>query len=81
MRAVQSSRTLQRAIDGLPAHAAVLDGAGTMVAVNAAWRRFGWENGLRNADGCVGSSYLRVCEGPQAHATEGPAVAHAIRGS
>jgi two-component system, NarL family, sensor kinase len=79
MRALRSPRALQRAIDGLPAHAAVLDGAGSIVAVNEAWRRFGWDNGLRSADGCVGASYLRACEGPPARVTEGPAVAHAIR--
>jgi signal transduction histidine kinase len=70
---------LQRALDGLPAHAAVLDGAGSIVAVNEAWRRFGWENGLRSANGGMGASYLGACEGPQARATEGPAVAQAIR--
>jgi two-component system, NarL family, sensor kinase len=79
MRALRSPRALQRAIDRLPAHAAVLDGAGSIVAVNEAWRRFGWDNGLRSANGCVGSSYLRACEVPQARSTEGPTVAHAIR--
>lgn len=79
MRAMRSPRALQRTIDRLPAHAAVLDGTGSIVAVNEAWRRFGWDNGLRSADGCVGSSYLRACEDPQARATEGPTVAQAIR--
>jgi signal transduction histidine kinase len=70
---------LQRRIDGLPAHAAVLDEHGAILAVNRAWRAFARRNGLRDADAGVGTSYVRVCEARDARETEGPAVAHAIR--
>jgi two-component system, NarL family, sensor kinase len=79
MRAVRSQQALERSIEGLPAHAAVLDGTGTIIAVNEAWRRFGWENGLRSASSGVGTSYLEVCETAAARSTEGPCVASAIR--
>jgi two-component system NarL family sensor kinase len=57
----------------------VLDETGSIVAVNEAWRRYGRDNGLRSESGCVGTSYLRVCESAQARGTEGPIVARAIR--
>lgn len=79
MRAVRTPPFVERAIDELPAHAAVLDGAGSIVAVNEAWRRFGRENGLRRRSGGVGTSYLQVCESAQARGSEGPRVAQAIR--
>ena len=75
----RSKRELQRSIDGLAAHAAVLDGRGHIVAVNERWRRFAWENGLRDPGCGVGASYLAACESPTARDTEGPAVAVAIR--
>jgi len=54
---------MQRGIlDALPAHVALLDGAGTIVAANETWRRFGRENLLQSADACVGLSYLDVCD-------------------
>jgi signal transduction histidine kinase len=77
--ALRTPQAIQRAINGLPAHAAVLDGTGSIVAVNEAWRRFGRENGLSSETGGVGTSYLRVCESSQARCTEGPVVARAIR--
>jgi signal transduction histidine kinase len=79
MRALTTPRALERAIDGLPANAAVLDCSGSIVAVNDAWRQFGRKNGLRSGSGGVGTSYLQVCESHQARGTEGPRVAQAIR--
>jgi signal transduction histidine kinase len=79
MHALRTPLAVQRAINGLPAHAAVLDGTGSIVAVNEAWLRFGRENGLGSETGGVGASYLRVCESSQARGTEGPVVARAIR--
>jgi two-component system NarL family sensor kinase len=79
MRALRAPQAIQRSIDQLPAHAAVVDDAGSIVAVNEAWRRYGRENGLRGEAGSVGTSYLRVCESSQARHTEGPVVARAIR--
>jgi signal transduction histidine kinase len=79
MRALRSRQSLERSIEGLPAHAAVLDGSGSIIAVNEAWRRFGCDNGLRVTNSGIGTSYLRACEASEARATEGPVVARAIR--
>lgn len=50
-------------LDSMPVSAALLDSRAVIVAVNAAWRRFGEANGLRDPDHCLGRSYLEVCEG------------------
>lgn len=51
------------ALDALPAHVAVLDAGGRIVAVNDAWDRFACQSG---ADGhptvALGTSYLHVCD-------------------
>lgn len=52
----------RHAIDALPAHIAVVDHVGTIIAVNAAWRRFAIENGGAGARVGVGVNYLSVCE-------------------
>lgn len=62
-------------LNALPAHIAVLDPDGTIVAVNEAWRRFADENGLRDAHHGVGRNYLGVC-GPAA--TSGAAETWAV---
>ncbi|WP_187369395.1 EAL domain-containing protein [Baekduia soli] len=41
---------------------AVIDEAGTVVAVNAAWRRFGAEGGAGAGADCLGQNYLRACD-------------------
>ncbi len=48
-------------LNALSAHIAVVDSYGTIIAVNAAWRRFGEANGLRDPDFCVGANYFAVC--------------------
>ena len=54
---------LQTAIlDTLPAHVALLDGSGVIIAVNGRWKAFARENGLGNKNFGVGQSYLGVCE-------------------
>lgn len=45
----------------LPASVAILDAAGTIVAVNDAWKDFARRNGLRVPHFAVGSRYLRYC--------------------
>ena len=49
-------------LDGLSAHIAILDGEGTILAVNAPWEAFGAANGLADGKGSVGDNYLRVCD-------------------
>jgi PAS domain S-box-containing protein len=53
---------LNRAIlDSLPAHVAVLDRNGRIVAVNRAWRQFEADNGGLTESCGVGSNYLKTC--------------------
>lgn len=53
---------LQAVLDSLPEHVAVLDAQGVIRLVNAAWRRFGEDNGAEAQRGDVGRSYLEICE-------------------
>ena len=48
-------------LDALEAHIALLDGRGTILAVNAAWRHFGEANGIRDPRFGVGANYFAVC--------------------
>ncbi len=57
----RSQQSLSAAIDALSAHIAVLDETGTIVAVNAAWRRFAAENGYADPHDGVGMNYLDTC--------------------
>ena len=61
---LRQTKALKQAIlDSLPAHIAVIDKDGIIVAVNGPWRRFAEENGLPGADSvCVGADYLAVCQ-------------------
>jgi hypothetical protein len=59
LRAVQ-----QRApfLDEVPEEAAVVEGSGTIEAVNTAWRRFAEDNGADPGEVSEGANYLGVCE-------------------
>lgn len=57
----QDANKLTALLDALPAHIAVLDADGNIVAVNEAWRRFANENGLRDDNHCIGRNYLDAC--------------------
>jgi signal transduction histidine kinase/CheY-like chemotaxis protein len=62
-RELRESQAFSRSIlDSLGAHIAVLDRAGTIVATNPAWDRFGREHGGDPARCGVGANYLAVCE-------------------
>src|SRR4051812_12397371 len=50
-------------LDALPSGIALLDRNGVIVSVNATWRSFADDNGLRMRDHGVGIDYLAVCEG------------------
>ena len=58
----ESQRFLRSTLDALGAHIAVLDEEGTIIATNAAWRRFAEENGGNPDD--LGTNYLAVCGVP-----------------
>lgn len=59
---LESERLAQATLDGLTAHIAVVDEAGTVLAVNAAWRKFAAEGGGRSEAVGEGSNYLAVCD-------------------
>ncbi len=46
----------------LPAHVAIIDRSGTIVAVNEAWRDFARCNGAVEQHVAEGANYLRVCD-------------------
>ncbi len=58
---------LATALDSLPSHAAILDGRGRIVAVNAAWRVFSAVSGGSAEGTGIGVNYLAVCERAAAH--------------
>jgi len=68
----ESQRFLRSTLDALSAHIAVLDETGTIIAVNAAWRRFAEQHGLGGPAHSVGDNYLGVCD-----AAQGPGGEHA----
>ena len=57
------SQTQTAILDSLPAHVALLDKDGRILAVNEEWRRFARDNGYRGEDFGVGKSYLKACSG------------------
>lgn len=46
----------------MPAHIALIDADGIILAVNESWRRFATANNLQGSDFGVGQSYIVVCE-------------------
>ncbi len=58
-----SEAAKQKAIlNALPAHIALLDIQGRIMAVNEAWRRFATANGYSGIGFAVGQNYLLVCD-------------------
>jgi PAS domain S-box-containing protein len=77
---LQEQKRQTALLDVLPAHVALLDADGAIVAVNEAWRRFGNENGLRDANHGVGRNYLDVCnQTPSTGAVQAWSVAAGLR--
>ncbi len=67
-------------LNALPGPIALIDPAGVIVSVNAAWRAFGKANGLLHPDACLGANYLEICDRATGrHSTEAPEVAAGIR--
>ena len=58
----QRSRELQRTLDSLSAHIAILDESGEIVAVNEVWRAFAEANGTDPGRVSEGANYLQVCD-------------------
>lgn len=80
--ALARQAALQRAVlDALPAHVALLDPDGIVIATNAAWDRFAAENGHAAPTAWCGADYLGTCESARGAWTEGAAEAAAgLRG-
>lgn len=77
---VDSGAFLQSVLDALSAHIAVIDDSGSIVAANAAWRRYGESNGLGSENAGVGINYLEICDQASGEwAEEGKEVASHIR--
>ena len=70
-QALRNSEILQRKsaeaqkaiLNALPAHIALLDGQGNIVAVNESWLRFQSANGFQGEQFCIGLNYLDACGG------------------
>ena len=61
--ALRASEAVQKGVlDALPAHIAILDAEGVIVAVNEPWSRFAAENSHDPSSAGVGCNYIRVCE-------------------
>ena len=76
--ASQWLRAFQQLFDPHPSHVALVAVDGTVVAVNAAWVRYGRANGLAAGYEFVGQNYLAVCEA--AVAAEYPSAREAYLG-
>lgn len=64
------SQFLQKTLDSLPSHIAVLDETGCILNVNASWRRFAEENGLAEKYCRPGVSYLQTCDSASGDCSE-----------
>jgi PAS domain S-box-containing protein len=76
---VETEALLRSTLDSLSAHVAVLDAAGTIIAVNKAWRSFARRSGYVGDDDGVGTNYLAVCEGSAPFSKDAAATAKALR--
>lgn len=57
-------------LDELPEHVAIVNGSGTIVAVNEAWRRFARDNQGDPSKVLEGANYLDVCDGARGEQSE-----------
>ena len=62
-------------LDALPEQIAVLDMSGEIVAVNAAWRRCGLQQGRPAGRSDIGRNYLEVCRNGGSAGIEGAGAA------
>ncbi len=77
----ESDRFLRSLLDALTATITVLDATGTIVAINASWRRFADANGLTTPCHGMGVNYLAICDAAMGtpDAVESRTVAAGIR--
>jgi two-component system NarL family sensor kinase len=77
--AAATEALLRSTLDSLSAHVAVLDAAGTIIAVNQAWRSFAIQSGYVGENDGVGTNYLDVCERGAPFSSDAAATAKALR--
>ncbi|MBZ0303855.1 MAG: PAS domain-containing sensor histidine kinase [Anaerolineae bacterium] len=59
---LEAERFVVTALNAISAHIAILDEAGQILEVNAAWRQFAEINGFQDTAHGVGANYFDVCE-------------------
>ncbi len=67
----QSESTQRGVLNALPAHVALLDASGKILAVNDSWREFARQNTLPDPEFCVGTNYISLCENAHGEFTQG----------
>jgi two-component system, NarL family, sensor kinase len=75
-RIESSQRLLQATLDALSAHIAILDEAGTIIAVNRAWHRFADSRNYATSDHGIGTNYVDTCHLAAPVDPEADVVAH-----
>jgi PAS domain S-box-containing protein len=61
----QLAETLMTILNALPAHVALLDSRGVIIAVNDSWKRSGEATAAHGLDFSVNHNYVEICEGVQ----------------
>jgi len=69
----KSLNLVQRTMGAVAEHVAILDETSRIVGINAAWARFGDDNGLRYGEHGLGTNYLEVCDWARGVHAEGAA--------
>lgn len=59
---LEQEQLLQKIIDTLPSHVAILNESGEIVLVNKHWDSFGKENNYVPEKSSIGTNYIEVCE-------------------
>lgn len=72
-RPAATGERLRPVLDVLPTHVAIVDGSGTIVAVNEAWRAFAEANAGDLRKVAEGVNYLEVCDSATGEWSEGAA--------
>jgi PAS domain S-box-containing protein len=62
MKGRVSAPILSSVLDSIPAHIAVLDATGVILAVNRRWNEFASDNGMKDANAGIGLNYIAICE-------------------
>jgi PAS domain S-box-containing protein len=75
--AAHTKELLQSSLDALPAHIAILDGFGTIVAVNKAWLNWAQLRGFQDAD--LGQNYLVACSAYLRSSADAPRILGGLR--